>query len=195
MLSSTLVCGTWVPMMPVAAQAQGKVQGDAVAGARAVVRRMGQARTIAQMAPCLTNESAAMMGTMIAIGQMMQYSLAPGTGASARQKAEQAQFETLIRRYGLDKAQNKGPESKEWKRFAAQGRRFLIDLDRLQARSGKASQRTQTRRPVPSADALRYTVLSPTRVALRDPRRTKSPPMEARLEEGKWRLHLPMDTR
>jgi hypothetical protein len=156
---------------------------------------MGQARTIVQMAPCLTNESAAMMGTLMAMGQMMQYSLGPGTGASARQKAEQAQFEALTRRYGLDKAQNKGPESKEWRRFAAQGRRFLIDLDRLQAHSGKAGQMTQIRKPVPPADALRYTVLSPTRVALRDPKRPKSPPMEARLEEGKWRLHLPMDVR
>ena len=91
---------------------------------------MNQTKTSVQMAQCLTNESAAMMGTMMAIPLMMQYDF-PGTGGTARQKAERARFDALMKRYGLDKAQNKGPESKEWRRFATQGRRFLVEMDAL----------------------------------------------------------------
>jgi hypothetical protein len=165
-----------------------------VAGAKAAVKRMSQAKTPAQMAQCLTNESAAMMGTILVIPLMMQHSL-PDTGASSRQKkAERARFEALLKRYGLDKAQNKGPESKEWRRFAAQGRRFLVEVDGFLARSGKGGQWKKTRRRL-LPTRFRYTVLGPTRVAIRDPKKPKDPPMQARLEEGQWRLHLPLDAR
>ena len=167
-------------------------QGSAVAGAKTLVLRIGQAKTGAQFAECLTNESAAMLGTLLTMPMMMQNGLGGNKGASAHQKAEQAQMQALIRRYGLDKVQNKGPESKEWLHFASQGRRFLVELDQLQVRNGQAGIAKQSKSSIPSPDALRYTALSPTRVSLQDPKQPKAPPMQARLEDGQWRLALPM---
>jgi hypothetical protein len=167
-----------------------------IPGAKAAVRRMSQAKTPGQMAQCLTNESAAIMGAMIAMPLMMQYSM-PNAGASnvpRHKKAEQARFEAVLKRYGLDKAQNKGPESKEWRRFAAQGRHFLTEIDGFLARSGKSGRWTKNKM-APSPDALRYTVLDPARVAIRNPKKPKDSPMQARFEDGRWRLHLPLDGR
>jgi hypothetical protein len=47
-------------------------------------------------------------------------------------------------------------------------------------------------RPSPpvSPSSLIYLVKSPQRVAIRDPRLPKAPWLEARVEEGKWRIHL-----
>ena len=171
-----------------------KDNAAAVAGAKGALRRMERAKTAAQRADCLTNETAAMMGTMMAMFPMMEYGMAESFGQaprlSARQKAERAQFQALVRRYGLDKMQDKGPESREGRRLVARGRRFLVDMEGFLARTGKMTPGKD--KSASSPEAYRYKVLSPTRVALRDPKKPKEAPAEARWEDGAWRLHLPM---
>lgn len=164
-------------------------QGDPVAGAKAAVRHLSRAKTAAQVASCLTNESAATMGALMAMPLMMQYGFAR-PGGSARQKTQQAQFQGLLRRYGVEKAEGKGPQSPEWRRFAAHGRSFLVALDQFESRSGTPGHLQQAGGGIPAPEALRYTVLSPTRVAIVNPRHHQGPPMQARLEDGQWRLQI-----
>jgi hypothetical protein len=69
-----------------------------------------------------------------------------------------------------------------------------VEIDSFLTRTGKAGSWKKDK-SLSSPETLRYTVLGPTRVAIRDPGKPKDAPKDARLEGGKWRLHLSMDGR
>ena len=183
-------------------------QGDPVAGAKGAVGRLLRVRSMADMAPCLTNESAAMFGTMLTLPIAMATGMADvgpaNDPATRRAKAAKKDLDALMKRYGVPGGgpggAQMGPGSKEWKRFARQGRRFLVDVDALLTRldrsgvmKGGAGQFRRDPKAPTSPEALRYRMLGPTRVAIRDPRDPKAQPMEARYEDGLWRIHLMPD--
>jgi hypothetical protein len=203
---------TAVPLHALGAQTQAagarrvsaRPQGSEVAGAKEAVARVRRAKSLAELAACLTNESAATMGLALAAGVSMQVDFssmgAAAPGASVQARRAKADLDALLRRYGLGRSSTRIvtmlEDPQALARFAPKGRPFLTDLDRVIRRlqsaglvSGNLVRKAAT---PPAPQALTYRVLSPTRVAVRDPSKTRPSRMEARFEDGQWRVHLPL---
>jgi hypothetical protein len=191
-------------------------RGDEVAGARWAVARLLRAKTLPELADCLSNETAGALGLAVVMP------IAVGAGMAEEAKAQLkptdvaaktlAEYRALMNRYQmLDKLGEMSEDPKVLDRLLGQqGRRFLVDVDAMLERLGKAaqlsgdiSQGTDTRGVIAGQfktmavaappSSLVYRVLGPRRVAIAHPRRPREFPTEARFDADKWRIHVRQD--
>ena len=179
-----------------------------IAGAKQALVRGRMAKGLPQLNGVITNESAATIGFSLVlmdslvsgISSGLTKTLTPKTAArdNAAEKAYQDKAEALLKRYSLDArsidASNKSgtlPPA-----LAAHGHQFFSDAlalsdayDKTHAAEGitKVTQSGQDMFPAPAACS--FQVLGPTRVKI-VPHDTHKDPIEARLEDGQWRLDL-----
>ena len=167
--------------------------GDAkaLAGAKQLVRSLTEVDGIGDMAELMTNDTAAMMGMgILGMLGMMTQSLADGDGATALIK----DLEAIAKRYGLSPPGSDAPPS--FDRVRKQGRAFLKEVAKLMAKTA-ASQGESGPDPFSGMgkkiykdlEDVTYTVVDSEHVRIE--REGQPVKMEARLVDGKWRLHQP----
>lgn len=179
-----------------------------VDGAKQALERGRLAKGMTQLNGVITNESAATIGFSLTlmdslvsgISTGLTKTLAPKTAThdNAAEKAYQDKAEALLKRYSLDAksidASNKAgtlPPA-----LAAYGHQFLADAqalddayDKSHAADGVTKVTQSGKDMFPAPAACSFQVLSPTRVKI-VPRDTHKNPLEARLEDGQWRLDM-----
>jgi hypothetical protein len=179
-----------------------------VNGAKQALERGRLAKGLPQLNGVITNESAATIGFSLVLmdslvsgmNSGLTKTLAPKTAArdNAAEKAYQDKAEALLKRYSLDAktidASNKSgalPPA-----LVAHGHQFLTDAlalsdayDKSHAADGGTKIVRSGKDMFPAPGVCRFQVLSPTRVKV-VPQDTHQDPIEARLEDGQWRLDL-----
>lgn len=193
---------------PAQAQAPSPVQG-----AREALTRARQAKNLSEMNNSLTNESAATLGFGLVLADSMMSGLATtmtdaltpegakpkaAAGEEASEKAFQAKVEALLKRYSLDEKTFKGAGESETlpPTLIAHGHQFLADAIVLSdgyekshttSKSGRTLGGQMGGSALPMPGACDFRVLSPSRVQI-VPRANPKSTLEARLEDGQWRL-------
>lgn len=189
------------PAPPKAAPMPPLVRGQEIAGAKWAVARLARADSLAELADCLTNMTAAALGMMsvipIALGaEFSDGATTEGMATELTQKIK-TEYQTLMNRYGLlDRKGEITQDPKALHGWRGRGRRFLIDVDAMLSRLEKAgnlgtSDAKNMLAPLTGPKKpLLYRVHGPKRVLLFDRRQPKIRLAEVRWEEGKWRLGL-----
>lgn len=183
-------------------------------GPKYAIQRLLQAKGIYDMAPALTNESAGMMGIMLSglyyavVGLAKSMSqgfdqMAKEMGAKPTQqpketpqmaefKREKAQFDKLMKKYKIDMKAGKMDETF----IKKNGRKFLTEvglfLERTSTKKTTGTSEDRYIKMVKEMDKMTFTALEPGRVKIVH-RDYPKEPLEARYEDGAWRLHLPID--
>jgi hypothetical protein len=138
----------------------------------------------------LTNESAASLGLFVAAFAGVGAGLAEEMAGSDDKPPEPAtqiarDLEALVKRYGIDDAED---HESAVKRLGSRGRQFFRDVLAIVPPDAKDKDRDD-KTPVPDPSRVRYEVIGPTRVdiiPLDEPEKR----VEARWEDGRWRLHF-----
>ena len=209
--------------LPASAQAPAPVKpaGPAAAGvtpvqgASAALDHAHMAKTLSEMNPYLTGESAAFLGFTLVLADSlmsgMATALSPKAASSpaaasqaASEKAFQNQVEILLNRYRLtDKTLNMSKSDSLPPALIARGHEFLSDAFALSSSYEKShtssKDRASGKNPtigsqisggdLPISSQCTFTVLSPTRVKI-VPRGKPASSFEARLEDGQWRIDM-----
>ena len=166
----------------------------ALAGAKQLLRSLTKVDGLAAMAELMSNDTAAATGW--GIWALLSFPNISSTGSLAPNK----ELEAFAKRYGLNPppaALMPGTSSFEGDLIRKEGRAFLKDVAKLWAKmsaglpeggldpfSGWGEEMGERESP-----ALSYTVINSKRVRVELPGNPN--PLEARLEDGKWRLHQP----
>lgn len=174
-------------------------------GATAALDHIHQAKSLPEINPYLTNNSAATLGFTLVLADSLISGMATvlspkdPSPQAAQEKAFQDKVEGLLSRYGLtDKtldASQKGdllPPA-----LVARGHQFLTDALTLSNdyEKSQASKKNPTLGSqfhggdFPASSACTFHILSPTRVQI-VPRAKPKSALEARLEEGQWHIDL-----
>lgn len=184
-------------------------------GAQGALDRAHRAKSLAELNQDLTSESAAVIGFSLVLADSMVSGLASGLtqtltpkGAppdpkAAKQQAEEKAFQdkvaALLDRYAINqKTMDASDKSgKLPPGLAAHGHQFLADAVALSdsyekthssSKGGTLSEQFG-KGDFPAPGACGFHVLSPTRVQI-VPRTDPKSPLEAHLEDGRWRLDL-----
>lgn len=186
-----------------------------VQGASAALDHLHQAKSLAEMNPFLTNESAAVLGFTLVLADSlmsgMATALSPKAASSpaaasqaASEKAFQNQVEALLNRFSLsDKTLKMSNSDSLPPALVARGHQFLVDAFALSNSYEKshtsANDRASGKNPTigsqikgsdfPASSQCSFKVLSPTRVQI-VPRSKPTSSFEARLEDGQWRIDM-----
>ncbi len=113
-------------------------RGNEVAGARWAVRQLLRAKTLPEVAECLSNETAGALGLMAVMPIAVGAGMAEGAATAQVKPADlaaktQAEYRALMNRYQmLDKQGEISDDPKVLDRLLGQqGRRFLVDVDAM----------------------------------------------------------------
>jgi len=182
-------------------------------GAREALTRAHAAKNLSELNNSLTNEAAAGLGFGLVLADSMMSGLATTMtdaltprGAKpkepaheeAAEKAFQAKVEALLKRYSLSGKTPKGADKSDMlpPSLIAQGHQFLADALALSddyekthpsSKGGGTLGSQVSGSDLPAPEACDFHVLSPTRVKI-VARARPQVPIEARLEDGQWRL-------
>lgn len=194
---------TPAPAVPTPAGALSPVEG-----AKQALERGRLAKGLPQLNGVITNESAATIGFSLVLMDSLVSGISSGltktltpktaTQDNAAEKAYQDKAEALLKRYSLDAktidASNKSgalPPA-----LVAHGHEFFSEAqalddayDKSHAADGITKVTQSGKEMFPAPAACSFQVLSPTRVKI-VPQDTHKDPIEARLEDGQWRLDL-----
>jgi hypothetical protein len=208
--------------VPVAAA----VPGQEVASAKALMAKLEHIKSVNDLPPLLTNESAATMGTMLGTMLYMVAGMAesfngmasgmaagttgqPGSKSKLDPEKEKAlrtlkglkvDTEAVCRRYGVD--MQAGPGTAPSAQLKANGRAFLADVlalvDKMPKQStGNGPGVAMSPKSLPAGQLaaivskMRYRVVGRGRVIITaTDKHGKKQEIEARIEDGGWRLHL-----
>ncbi len=200
-------CATGFSALPASAQtaAPNAAALPPLQGAAAALDRLHQAKSLTQMNPYITGDSAAFLGFILVTADSfisgMTTALSPKDKSpqAATEKALQSQVDVLLNRYSVT--------NKTFKLFQkpdalppaliARGHQFLSDAlvlssdyERAQPPKKNSAGGSQFKSSdFPASSACTFHVLSPTRVQI-VPRSKPTSSFEARLEEGQWRVDL-----
>ena len=182
--------------------------GHEIEEVKATIKKMGEQKDLAGIAPYLTNRTAAAFGTVMSIipmmivsfgemGQKMGSELGKALGGKPAEPAKPAEdkvfaeiktdMEALSKKYGLDKKDGKPSD------LEAHGREFFLEVAKIIDKMGKSDKlKGQGEAPKPSeitkkVEDAEFTVVSPTEVKV-VPKDKKDQPAKFVLEEGTWRL-------
>lgn len=212
---TAVLCGVCAAagLTPAPTQAQSAVPIIAalspLVGAQGALDRAHRAKGLAALNESLTNESAADIGFSLVLADSMVSGL---TGTLSRtqtpqdaarqqelEKAFQDKVAALLDRYSVNKktldASNKSGALPPG--LIGRGHQFLADAVALSDAYEKAHASSKNiplsaqmgKNDLPAPGACDFHVLGPTRVQI-VPRRDPKSPIEARLEDGQWRLDL-----
>lgn len=178
-------------------------------GAQGALDRAHRAKGLAALNESLTNESAADIGFSLVLADSMvsgltgtlSRTLTPQDAARQQglEKAFQDKVAALLDRYSVNKktldASNKSGALPPG--LIGRGHQFLADAVALSDAYEKTHASSKNiplsaqmgKNDLPAPGACDFHVLSPTRVQI-VPRRDPKSPIEARLEDGQWRLDL-----
>jgi hypothetical protein len=186
-----------LPQQPASAQAP----GDPVAGAKGLIQKLIGMKKPTEMGEVFTNDSAAAMGLMMTMFVGMASAMGdmggPGGAKSTKPnplKSIGADLEKILPKYGLNK--NMNPGSKPPAQLTKNGRKFLTEMmglvERIPGSKGQTQGFMKNKDAPKSPDELNYTVVSPTRVKMTPKKKVagKDETLEARFEDGKWRIHM-----
>ncbi len=186
--------------------------GQEVAEVKAMISEMKNIKDIRAMSEFFTNESAAALGMVMMIPVAMMASFEEMGGQMATEMGKlgggqaqapkpstgpkiKAELEATMKKYGLsDKTQ---PNDKQaMAALSSRGREFFSDMTGLlekMDKNGKGkSGFDMSGSKAPKPEDATYEVLSPTRVKVtpKNPKEKMMEKMEARFEDGRWRLHF-----
>lgn len=185
------------------APASASVALSPLQAAREVLGRAHRAKNFGEINNDLTDESAAMMGLALVLVDSMlngmdirQSPKAPRREASG--KAFQGKIVALLGRYSLDQKtlKDSGGAGVMPPGLSARGHQFLADVITLNdayekshpsVKGGSPSGSQEEETPFPAPGLCDFHVLSPTRVQI-VPRHNPKSSLEARFEDGQWRL-------
>lgn len=156
----------------------------AVDGAKTAIGNVIAAKTFPDLAESLTNESAA----AVSVGLLIPAAMMAAFSDDAKLKSD---FEKLAKPYGLDKEDGLD-DAAALARLKAQGRRLLPEVGKFLTQWMKQEGEAFPFEYDGSKEIaqLKFTVITSTRVRIDDPSVPGEKPKEARLEDGKWRVHL-----
>jgi len=193
-----------------AAVAQSPIQG-----AHDVLARAHGAKNLSELNGSLTNESAAAIGFGLVLADSLMSGMATTMADAltpkgvkpkgmAREEASEKTFqnrvEVLLKRYSLDGKTPKGADKSDAlpPSLIARGHQFLADAlvlsndyekSHASSKGGGTLGSQMGGSDLPAPGACDFHVLSPTRVKI-VPRADPKSPIEARLEDGQWRLDV-----
>jgi hypothetical protein len=183
--------------------------GNEIQNAQQTLDKMRATTSFEQFPDLLTNRTAAGMSFPLVIFAQMGIAfnsgeLQPGgaenannAGASEKAKQMKTELEAILKRYGMDE-QTMSDESKRKaveSQIESRGRELLTDLVAFIKKTSNDSENKEAEKPpaLPPNDALTFESLSPTAVKI-TPKDGKALAgferqfLEARLEDGKWRI-------
>ncbi len=177
-------------------------------GTAAALDRAHQTKTLTALNPCLTKQTAAFLGFSLVLAGASISGLTPAPSPrgpspqTAAEKAFQDKVAALMRRYSLtEKALNAADKSEILPSgLASRGHQFLADALALKEAYEKNPAPGKSKilgdkfsgSDFPTSKECTFHVLSPTRVLV-VPRSSSMGPIEARLEDGQWRVDIEME--
>ena len=172
----------------------------ALTGAKSVVRKMSQAKSLKDFANILSNRSAGATGVMMTgiVGMAIGFGDTPGAKSPSGMPHAQmkSEYDALIKHWGLSKsgpgmAPGSSPSALP-PAVAQNGRGFLSDIATFMNKIGPDSHSMGAQDAISEHNVV-YTVLSPARVRLTmkpKPGQHPTPPVEAVKEDGQWRIDM-----
>jgi hypothetical protein len=188
----------------------GSPSGSEIVNAKQALDRLNAASQIGQLADCLTNRSAAAAGMGFVVGAKLMVAMAEGIGSGEQpppggpaaqdqdMKAMNSDLDGVLARYGVQgEPTSQQDRQKLEQTLEGRGREFLTDMvvvfDKYKSLTKEAS--SPDLKLVKSNEAD-FQVISPSAVKItrKDGKPVEETSgrtfLEARLEDGKWRIDL-----